>query len=167
MMYQTDDMENGITVKDCFKNLVELAWETRGVDPSLADKFFYILVECLGVDFRLTFNGDRDRELIPNGNLLNLITNNFRTMSSCISNIDLVFKSFPYMVREGRFSPEYVEFLQQRRTVLLELIAFQNNVVNKYNNDGERAKLEHLQLDVSLVEARIVLANENLDTRGR
>ena len=103
MMYQTDDIENGITIKDCFKNLVELAWETRGVDPSLADKFFDILVECLGVDFRLTFDVERDRDLVLNGNVSNLISNNFRAMVACTSNIDSLFKRFPYMVKEGRF----------------------------------------------------------------
>lgn len=167
MMYQTDDMENGITVKDCFKNLVELAWETRGVDSSLADKFFDILVECLGVDFRLTFNIDRDKDLTPNGSFANLISNNFRTVSACTSNIDLLFKSFPYMVRDGRFSSEYVLFLQQRRNVLLELIAFQNNVVSKNSSAEEMQKVITLNSDIALIDARITLANENLDTRGR
>lgn len=166
-MYQTNDIENGITIKDCFKNLVELAWETRTVDPSLADKFFDILVECLGVDFRLTFDVDRDRDLAPDGNVANLISNNFRNMSACTSNIDSLFKSFSYMVKEGRFSPEYVEFLQQRRNVLLELIAFQNNVVSKNNSAEEMQKVIILNNDITLVDSRIALANENLDTRGR
>ncbi len=166
-MYQTDDMENGITIKDCFKNLAELAWETRAIDSSLADKFFDILVECLGVDFRLTFEVDRDRELVPNGNVASLISNNFRTMSACISNIDLLFRNFPYMVKEGSFSPEYVLFLQQRRNVLLELIAFQNSVVSKNNSTDEMNKIVILNNDITLIDARIALANENLDTRGR
>jgi len=167
MMYQTDDIENGITIKDCFKNLVELAWETRGVDPSLADKFFDILVECLGVDFRLTFDVERDRDLVLNGNVSNLISNNFRAMVACTSNIDSLFKRFPYMVKEGRFSPEYVEFLQQRRNVLLELIAFQNSVVSKNDSAEEMQKVITLNNDITLIDARIALANENLDTRGR
>lgn len=77
-MYQTDDIENGITIKDCFKNLVELAWETRELDEELANRFFDILVECLGIDFRLSFL--IDKELAPNGNTATLILNNFRNV---------------------------------------------------------------------------------------
>ena len=125
------------------------------------------MVECLGVDFRLTFEVDRDRELVPNGNVASLISNNFRTMSACTSNIDLLFRNFPYMVKEGSFSPEYVLFLQQRRNVLLELIAFQNSVVSKNNSTDEMHKIVILNNDITLIDARIALANENLDTRGR
>ena len=167
MMYQTDDIENGITIKDCFKNLVELAWETKTVDPSLADKFFDILVECLGVDFRLAFDVERDRDLVLNGNTAILILNNFRNVSACTSSIDSLFSNFSYMVKDRRFSHEYMEYLQSRKTVLLELIAYQNNVVSKNNNVEETFKLTTLNNDITLIDARIALANENLDTRGR
>ena len=50
-MYQTDDMENGITIKDCFKNLAELSWDNIAIYSSLAIKFFLFLVEWFGVDF--------------------------------------------------------------------------------------------------------------------
>lgn len=163
-MYQTDDVENEITIKDCFKNLVELAWETRALDVDLANKFFDILVECLGVDFRLTF--EVDKELVS-GNMANLILNNFRTLNGCVSFIDQIFNNFDYLVHEGKFSPEYREYLQQRRDILLELISYQNNKVTKVDDILEAAKLDVLNHDIKLLDARISLVSENLDTRRR
>ena len=157
-MYQTDDIENGITIKDCFKNLVELAWETRELDEELANRFFDILVECLGIDFRLSFL--IDKELAPNGNTATLILNNFRNVSACTSSIDSLFSNFSYMVKDRRFSHEYMEYLQSRKSVLLELIAYQNNV-------EEMFKLTTLNNDITLIDARLALVSENLDNRGR
>ena len=163
-MYQTDDIENGITIKDCFKNLVELAWETRELDEELANRFFDILVECLGIDFRLSFL--IDKELAPNGNTATLILNNFRNVSACTSSIDSLFSNFSYMVKDRRFSHEYMEYLQSRKSVLLELIAYQNNVVSKNNNVEEMFKLTTLNNDITLIDARLALVSEDLDNRG-
>lgn len=163
-MYQTDDMVNGITIKDCFKNLVELAWETRGIDVNLADKFFDILVECLGIDFRLTFEVDKE---LANGNTTNLILNNFSTLAGCIAMIDSAFKNYSFMVHEGRFSPEYAEYLQQRRNILLELINYQNKIIDKNNNAEDMTKLTRLNQDIGLLDTRIAYVSENLEIRGR
>lgn len=71
------------------------------------------------------------------------------------------------MVKDRRFSHEYMEYLQSRKSVLLELIAYQNNVVSKNNNVEEMFKLTTLNNDITLIDARLALVSENLDNRGR
>lgn len=164
-MYQTDDIVNGITIKDCFKNLAELAWETRPLDEGLANKFFDILVECLGVDFRISF--EVDKELISDGNTTNLILNNFRSPNGCASMIDSLFNNFDYIVQEGQFSNQYLAYLQNRRTILEELINYQNKKVNKDGSYEETSKFVTLSNDLILLDARISLVSENIDNRSR
>lgn len=164
-MYQNEDMINNISVEECFKNLIELAWETKKFDPNLANKFFDILVECLGVDFRISFNIDKTLT----NNQVNLVLNNFYNASSGVNALKSFFKSFSYMVHEGKFSEEYLTYLLNRREILSELIEYQNLKASQdeINKESEIAKLATLKNDINLLDNRIDFVRNNLDGRTR
>lgn len=164
-MYQNEDMINNISVEECFKNLIELAWETKKFDPNLANKFFDILVECLGVDFRISFNIDKTLT----NNQVNLVLNNFYNASSGVNALKSFFKNFSYMVHEGKFSEEYLTYLLNRREILSELIEYQNLKASQdeINKESEIAKLATLKNDINLLDNRIDLVRNNLDGRTR
>lgn len=164
-MYQNEDMINNISIEECFKNLIELAWETKKFDADLANKFFDILVECLGIDFRISFN--IDKTLI--NNQVNLVLNSFHNASSGVNALKTVFKSFSYMVHEGKFSEEYLTYILNRREILNELIQYQTLKASQdgINKESEIAKLATLENDVNLLDNRIDLVRNNLNGRTR
>ena len=80
--------------------------------------------------------------------------------------IDRLFNEFSFMVHDGMFSNEYLAYLQGRKVILEQLANYQSNMILS-SNDREMDKYFLLSDDMDLLDRRIALVSENLETRSR
>lgn len=133
-MYNTDDIVNDVSTKDCFHSLLDMALELQEKNNEKAEEYFNIIRGCLGIDFSIIYDADADT-------LLNIdcyhdtevcfeVSPSKNTRKDMHEEIDRIFDLVGTVITDGIFSQSYYNYLKSRERVLENLIHYYNLYTN-------------------------------------
>lgn len=130
-MYNTDDIVNGVSTRDCFHSLLDMAYFYKEQNQEKAETYFDVIRTCLGIDFSTIYNADADILFHMDCSYdtetcfeVTYKSNEGKQSEAMHKEIDRIFDSIELMVSDGNFSKYYYIYLKSRKRILEDLIHY-------------------------------------------